>query len=624
MSKSLNNNKIIKKSKKQQEAVEKLKTDFVKKVPEIKNLEPQSELKSFDETKSDFFKKYKKRYPDGEFSGGYGPDFRRYMIRKLLKADISGKSKDDILYYKGRYLYEKEWNKLKREVEIDNPKKTKHFVHSTWDVQITVYLGGQVQERYEDEFEHEDTYTCYDINDDEIKAQIHADAYSAAESLYEISNKRITRFELKEIHEVSQEQYDKFFIDKEYHLIDSCTPIKYNMTLADNLNIPDKEGQCLANALYNEYKSDIPTLTLESIEEMLWKGCEENCGHMEIVKKSAFGDETKWVYDRCKGHRFVHAFHFFRHYKISWYYFDIKNKISNSQCKHVFHPSNYKAFIAYGIDNHCYLVDDKHDRASLVRSNLNTTNSIINTDRTKESKPINKFLINVNLKHANEFNNCTADAIYYDQADLKDYLMYFYIEDKQMFSNRFNNGKVTEILYKKNDKSIIKLRNNPNAQHKLNHTDIIDFCKNFGLEFNNQSITILAVEIFQMFNEKKAPNRRINWSNDIKKETLKQQDNQCNICNEELGKKCEFDHIKRLVDGGDHSLENCQALCMKCHTNKTNKEITEDYFAEDMLKSNWNSITKEIFTRKKAHLSKAAMKIAKIYLVLMEINLEEI
>ena len=43
-------------------------------------------------------------------------------------------------------------------------------------------------------------------------------------------------------------------------------------------------------------------------------------------------------------------------------------------------------------------------------------------------------------------------------------------------------------------------------------------------------------------------------------------------CNVTLaGSGVEYDHIIRAADGGDNSLENCAAVCTKCHTEKTRK-----------------------------------------------------
>lgn len=40
-------------------------------------------------------------------------------------------------------------------------------------------------------------------------------------------------------------------------------------------------------------------------------------------------------------------------------------------------------------------------------------------------------------------------------------------------------------------------------------------------------------------------------------------------CNAPLGYGVEFDHILLAANGGDNSLENCAAVCKRCHSHKT-------------------------------------------------------
>lgn len=531
-------------------------------------------LKSFDEMKQQFFKTHSKYT-------AWGQKFRNFMLRELLKADKNGKTKTDILYFNTRYLSEDDYNYLKDQVAINNGWKLYYFF-TKWNLQLTYYNGGKVDRITNNEFEHYEKLKTNDVQAIEDKA------IEAARALYEVSNCRITDYEQLSIHEIDNDEYQKHFQDNEYMFVKGVHPISYEFTLVDDLNEPLKDGDCLPTAIFKLYKQKIPSLTFDIVNKILWEGCELMC-HNEGGK-------------HCEHHRFIHATYFFMNYKISWYYFDIKNRLANENCKHVYqHGSNYKAFIAYGIDEHLYLVNDDDLRKSLVKANANTSNSLINTERREKEFDTKKLLFNVDV---NKLQNCDADVIYYDEEDLKASLYHLYVTENKMHINKFHNKKVTEIKYRIKDekgkvqKQII-LRNNPNKVHNLKHDDMMKFCDNFGLEFNNQSITSVSQEIFSMFHDKKAPNKRINWSRNIKREVQKRQKDCCNIC----GLKCvifDFDHIVRLIDGGDHSIDNCQALCKNCHENKTNKEINEDYFGGDMMKSNYNSITLPIFSRKKS------------------------
>ena len=45
-------------------------------------------------------------------------------------------------------------------------------------------------------------------------------------------------------------------------------------------------------------------------------------------------------------------------------------------------------------------------------------------------------------------------------------------------------------------------------------------------------------------------------------------------CNADLAYGVEYDHIVRASDGGDNSLSNCAAVCIKCHDYKSRKVDT--------------------------------------------------
>lgn len=45
-------------------------------------------------------------------------------------------------------------------------------------------------------------------------------------------------------------------------------------------------------------------------------------------------------------------------------------------------------------------------------------------------------------------------------------------------------------------------------------------------------------------------------------------------CNAPLGYGVEFDHVVLAANGGDNSLENCAAVCIRCHARKTREHDT--------------------------------------------------
>jgi 5-methylcytosine-specific restriction endonuclease McrA len=58
----------------------------------------------------------------------------------------------------------------------------------------------------------------------------------------------------------------------------------------------------------------------------------------------------------------------------------------------------------------------------------------------------------------------------------------------------------------------------------------------------------------------------------IRVEIVANQSGRCNLCEVRLDRICEVDHIKPLHLGGEHQMENAQALCRQCHGNKTWRE----------------------------------------------------
>jgi len=87
----------------------------------------------------------------------------------------------------------------------------------------------------------------------------------------------------------------------------------------------------------------------------------------------------------------------------------------------------------------------------------------------------------------------------------------------------------------------------------------------------------------------------------IIKEVLEKQNNRCADCPRELTPKItHFDHILPRWDGGDDDLENIQALCANCHSNKTHTE-NKKKFLKKKVKNNGEKILPSKNNPKKEH-----------------------
>ena len=60
-------------------------------------------------------------------------------------------------------------------------------------------------------------------------------------------------------------------------------------------------------------------------------------------------------------------------------------------------------------------------------------------------------------------------------------------------------------------------------------------------------------------------------------------------------KEMQIDHIVPLATGGTNDSDNLQALCKKCHFDKTKTEQENGYVKLSNTESSFNSITQEIF-----------------------------
>jgi 5-methylcytosine-specific restriction endonuclease McrA len=80
--------------------------------------------------------------------------------------------------------------------------------------------------------------------------------------------------------------------------------------------------------------------------------------------------------------------------------------------------------------------------------------------------------------------------------------------------------------------------------------------------------------------------RTAEFTKPVKREALRRSEHRCEAvgamyglpeghrCNADLGYGVEFDHVVLEANSKDNSLENCAAVCVKCHKFKTTKHDT--------------------------------------------------
>ena len=79
----------------------------------------------------------------------------------------------------------------------------------------------------------------------------------------------------------------------------------------------------------------------------------------------------------------------------------------------------------------------------------------------------------------------------------------------------------------------------------------------------------------------------------------------CMICDELLKPDCQLDHIIPLEDGGEDSVDNLQALCVSCHSEKTYDHRLQQHplFSKSTIKPVKTSLYFEQFKCKRYKLS---------------------
>jgi 5-methylcytosine-specific restriction protein A len=403
--------------------------------------------------------------------------------------------------------------------------------------------------------------------------------------LYESNNKYVDH-KIISSSKSSINEYNSYYRPVGKRLLRSANVVKYNFTSIDNLNEPEVDGECVQHALIETYGKKIK-LNNEILDDYFRKSHDLYCDH-------------RVSYESCiseGGHPFDHILFFLDAFKISYYVLDTWNYV---QLKQIHKDSDYKAFIAYIIGNHLYLIDNKKARMSIV-ARCRDKNGVVkisskDTDKVEDDSFINrKTLFDVPIEDLVNLENCN---VIYNKDSLKDILKDLFIMYKTNYKSSMSNNKVTRITFSKDDEKNVFLYHNPNNIHHVPYDNVKQFADAFNIDFKNESLTSLAIKMFGLFNTKSNINKRMNIKNSIKKQLLIQQENKCNKCDKECI-KYEVDHIVRLADGGSNEIENLQILCKECHKNKTDSENINAYFDENQMISNYNSITKHIFSQKK-------------------------
>jgi ABC-type oligopeptide transport system ATPase subunit len=376
--------------------------------------------------------------------------------------------------------------------------------------------------------------------------------------------------------------------------------IDYCHIHADDLNIPPTDINCAIWGMYTVLHPYIPTMTLNSLEELI----QAECVHAKANREHTCPKDVDCEHKKCKCQEGIidwdHMCHVFCHYKVSHHLFDVRNSKKHFE---VFPRSNYPSFCAYVIDNHLYIVKDPKKIKSICQNTANKKN-ISRKDFDFECPLNGKIIVDFVSKCENKMDefkellrlfNSSKDTVFcVNTKSLTDFMIFTFTQGVSL-KNRYSNGCI-ERLYHKNNGCLILA--NPNKVFGVTHKTTIGVLKKLNIEFNNQSISAIAWGLLEKVYNIRSARKCLSSNN--KKKLIETQKGKCNMCKEALeSNEIEFDHIIRCTQGGDgKNIANFQALCTTCHASKTSKETSDKFFEQHPLQSFFNDVTMEIFGAK--------------------------
>ena len=284
---------------------------------------------------------------------------------------------------------------------------------------------------------------------------------------------------------------------------------------------------------------------------------------------------------------------------ISHYAFDITQKCF---LKYVSKNKNYKPFVYFAVNNHCYLVDGKatdDDNHNVVQSLIKQARGIetnVNSNIFDKEEPKNNIYENatiyenIPIEELINYENC---IIIYNKTNLNDMLdniilHYNYVPTVLQYKNFC----CTSIKFHK-DKRNVRLVVDPNDTLRITWKDVQALCNKLHIEFRNQAFSKLIKQVRQQFENNKHPRHKFTQS---ERQQIFNDNPNCHICNCKLKQKAfEIDHIIPLACGGSNDNENLQVLCKPCHFVKTKEEKEEHvYVRTSQTESSFNSNVQEI------------------------------
>ena len=270
--------------------------------------------------------------------------------------------------------------------------------------------------------------------------------------------------------------------------------------------------------------------------------------------------------------------HVCKRYDISMYAYDINNACF---LKNVSKNKNHTPLVYYAINNHMYLVNDKHKQSLRVRATA--MEHSIKTSLLESVEKENPFdglgiIENIDFNDIEKYDNISCVLMFSRNIHNINDIFYLFLDKYNTIPKVDKSHKTNIMQFTHNNNGIIHIyAADPNEVHTITYKQVKYLCDKNEIEFKNQTFMQLIKQMKnKFFNEK---NGRIQFTKEQRAAVLNRFNCKCNIC------KCtitddtfEIDHKRSLANGGTNKASNLQALCKSCHKDKcTNEHENGEY-----------------------------------------------
>ena len=249
--------------------------------------------------------------------------------------------------------------------------------------------------------------------------------------------------------------------------------------------------------------------------------------------------------------------------------------------KNVSKNKNHTPLVYYAINDHMYLVNDKHKQS--LRARATAMQHSIKTSLLESVEKENPFdglgiIENIDFNDIEKYDNISCVFMFSRNIHNINDIFYLFLDKYNTIPKVDKSHKTNIMQFTHNNNGIIHIyAADPNEVHTITYKQVKYLCEKNEIEFKNQTFMQLIKQIKNnFFNEK---NGRIQFTKEQRAAVLNRFNCKCNICDCTITDDTfEIDHKRSLANGGTNKASNLQALCKSCHKDKcTNEHENGEY-----------------------------------------------